>query len=301
MYGVSASTLEADDMMAISRQYPSASFASLNVITGLVQSSGGVPLPGIVAVAVDAINPGTNRVATMTYDSGTFSISGLTDGTYYIYVESVDQDPSGGGSTQYYFANAEVPSYVALGGGGCIPTPAPAPIQSEFWNSSDAAGESPCFATAVTVSGGSTTNLGTIVTSSGTNLLRVQTPPFGMPVSGSPRGQHFSLPGGSAQTLGLYIATDFRYAGWYYEIQFAPTRGFVMASNGELDQVVQAGGAAVPSKITGFLDSSGAATASVAIGPSSLYMMLFAQAKFSPVSTAPPLLRSNCVTIWATN
>ena len=39
------------------------------------------------------------------------------DGTYYVYVESFDQDPSGGSSTAYFFANGTAPSYILLGPG----------------------------------------------------------------------------------------------------------------------------------------------------------------------------------------
>jgi len=94
IYGEGAATLEQDDIVAISRQYPSSAFAAYNTITGRVIDGSSLPTNGVVVVAVDIATPGSNRVQTLTYDNGVFNLQGLVAGTYVVYAENLDLDPS---------------------------------------------------------------------------------------------------------------------------------------------------------------------------------------------------------------
>jgi len=94
IYGEGAATLEQDDIVAISRQYPSSAFAAYNTITGRVIDGSSLPTNGVVVVAVDTATPGSNRVQTLTYDNGVFNLQGLVAGTYVVYAENLDLDPS---------------------------------------------------------------------------------------------------------------------------------------------------------------------------------------------------------------
>jgi hypothetical protein len=297
--GLNARALQLDDVVAIARQYPSTSFTSnLGSISGNVSSLASAT-PGMVVVAVSATSPETNRVQTLAYGGGNYKLSGLVSGTYYVYVENVDQDPTGANGLGYYFGNADVPNYVFQGASGCV-VPQPAAVQTEYYNTSDSAGPSEvqCTATAITLNPPTMNVTGiNVVTSTATNLLALGVIPTsgGNPPYYSPRGVRFVLPGSGSQLVNLKITAGSGFAFNPYRIQFAGSRTLTMTSSGQLDQITQGTGSGIPSAINGTLDASGSAIVQISIGTASKDLTIYVQADVGLPSVP---VYSNCSVIW---
>jgi len=307
IYSNSAQTLHYDDVVALSRQYPSAGFATLGRIQGTVKDSSGNPILGAAVVAVrdspSASPTEVPRVQTLSYAGGAYSLDGLTDGDYFVYIEPVDQDPSGASSPEYYFGNiGDVPNYVDLtGGGGCITY---VPFKTEFYNTSDQALEVQCAATAVTISsGGTVTGVNFVVSAStAANILSVGVVLGGVsPTYHSPRGIRFTIPAGGAGTrvVEFKVTAGTAFAGLAYRIQFAEVRTTNLVSTlfnpPQLDQIIQTSNAAYPSALSGMLDGSGNATFQLGFTSALQHCMVFAQVDVGPVGAE---VYSNCTAIW---
>jgi hypothetical protein len=124
--GIGTSSLEADDIGAVSSLYPAASFSSFGTIRGSVRAPNGTTrLSGVNVIARNEANPFVDAVSAVSGDwtdgttqtdavVGTFSLYGLTPGANYrVYV---DQILAGGFSTppitlpgpeEYYSGAAE--------------------------------------------------------------------------------------------------------------------------------------------------------------------------------------------------
>lgn len=178
--GRSAATLEIDDVAALGREYPSATYASATgEITGTV-FLGSTELRGASVVAINIDCPDITRVATLTYMVGSTSsiaryrLSGLPPGKYYLYVERVDRQPTDANVPGYYFDWFDMPSYLFMPttlfnafpityqtgfpnctarDGGCAN---PAPFYTEFWDANEGSEPYTQLADAIGVSAGST-------------------------------------------------------------------------------------------------------------------------------------------------
>jgi hypothetical protein len=272
----------------------------------MIHDSNGLPLLGVVVVAVDASNPESNRVASMSYAGGLYAVSGLTPGSYYVYAETVDQDPLGANAPGYYFASADVPSYVDLTptSTGCIgPPPAVPAIQTEFYNSPDVKMEPQSLASLLTVVAPNNYPAIDINTNRSTgmggipNILaggQVSTGGGG-PAYYSPRGIRLVL-AGSAKSVQLSIQGGTPFAGGTYDIRFATARTMTMTGSGQLQQVTQGTGAGIPSQVSGTLGvTSGNALKNLSITTSSLYLTLYVQVQLTKGSTTA---FSNVMVIW---
>jgi hypothetical protein len=127
--GKTAKSLASDDIVAINRAYPTAfPIPHTGTITGVVTLNGvGVAGASVVAIqknAIDQVRIGTLSMSlfsffdpesgtTTTLPTGTYELSGLPPGQYYVYAEPVNFDPTG--STKTYFVSGfDVPNYSAF-------------------------------------------------------------------------------------------------------------------------------------------------------------------------------------------
>ncbi len=110
LLGQSARDPKADDIASINRAYPDADFASkYGTITGTTS------IPGLSIVAVNKAKPQQARIGVLTYyfhgdaqdpslTAGTYRLSGLKPGDYYVFAEPVDRT--------YFPLNTDIPNYV---------------------------------------------------------------------------------------------------------------------------------------------------------------------------------------------
>ncbi|MBL8768215.1 MAG: hypothetical protein JNL94_12645 [Planctomycetes bacterium] len=178
--GRSAATLEIDDVAALGREYPSATYASATgEITGTVYL-GPTQVRGASVVAINAECPDITRVATLTYMVGSTSsiaqhrLSGLPPGKYYLYVERVDRQATDTNVPGYYLDWFDMPSYLFMPStifatypvtyvsgfpnctardGGCAN---PTPFYTEFWDVSEGGEPYTQLADLIGVTAGST-------------------------------------------------------------------------------------------------------------------------------------------------
>ena len=256
--GISARTLERDDLSAIGELWqPTNYLVSYGAIEGTVREwvptwGMNLPINGVVVVAVKADNPAEAiRVQTLTYSYphnapcdqfanpvlGRYQIRGLTPGSYYVYVQSVDQDsrgttcnPGGVGPpcyAGYYSKPSDPPNWVdrlQLGQGSMLtntagPFPLPTPYPTEYYSG---LGESSLegsqfFAThaqagvAITVDAGTTTSGIDFVleynstTAPTLDMLTVQAGTAGGPGYASPRGLAIYPHLGSQVSVGFTV------------------------------------------------------------------------------------------------
>ncbi len=100
-------TLNADDIASVSRIYPAASFASSTAtISGSVTRQDGAFVRGAVVVAINVADSLATQFSTVTdylqQGTGSYSITGLTPGTYWIKLEPVRAAFTGGSSVGPY-------------------------------------------------------------------------------------------------------------------------------------------------------------------------------------------------------
>lgn len=164
LYGASARTLESDDVAAIYDLYASTALIGTapGSISGTVRISG-TPTPGAHIVAFSATNPDAERVGSLSFAGGGYTINGLPPGTYYVYVEGYDDF----GAPPYL---QSLPNYIS-GFGACVQSP-PA-VAHQMWSSSSPRLVSQEFTPVVVTSGQVTGAVDFDVTSSSTNRLRV--------------------------------------------------------------------------------------------------------------------------------
>lgn len=307
--GRSAQTMKYDDVVALSRQYFSAGFGTLGKITGTVKDSIGTPILGAAVVAIPKATSPTpmelQRIQTLSYAGGNYSIGGLTAGDYYVYIEPVDQDPLGNSDPQYYFRNVgDVPNYVDLtGAGGCITY---VPFQTEVYNSADQLLEVQSAASTITLtsSGGTVSTASNVnfVISMNPNILTVGVVNGGVsPAYHSPRGVRFALPAGGAGTrvVEFVIHAGAAFAGLTYRVEFSDVRTTNLVSTlfnpTQLDQIIQTTNTSFPGTLSGTLNASGDAVFQLGFGSALQYSMVFAQADVGPVGAE---VYSNCTAIW---
>jgi hypothetical protein len=162
----SARTLELDDLFAIADGYPVPAgdpyWVQTGSMSGIVRDASGAPVRGVSVIAVSASQPDTTRVGTLTYLGGTYTITGLPPGSYFVKIERVDRGVPGSGA---YFMDLDVPNYVeTAANSGCV-NPLPA-VSSEWFDSAESATEtSNANATAVTVTAGATTTVNFVLNS----------------------------------------------------------------------------------------------------------------------------------------
>ncbi|MGE3880850.1 MAG: hypothetical protein AB7I19_17460 [Planctomycetota bacterium] len=140
--GVSARSLELDDLAAIGRGYPSASFQTqTGSIAGAVRR-GGAPFAGAMVTAFHKAFPDTVRASTLTYTDGRFDLKGLPAGTYFLRVE-----PHPNGIVNDIFV---MPSWLSCSIVDRSDFPA------EYWNTGEVAAEPTSLATPIVVGAGTT-------------------------------------------------------------------------------------------------------------------------------------------------
>lgn len=128
LLGKNARDLQADDRTAIGALYPSPSFGSqLGSIRGQVLDPDSNGLAGVHLMAIGKDFPNGNRVGTIAFDDGVYSLDGLSPGAYYVLVESIDK----GG----FFNAFTVPNYVDNSSSSCVPN-VPT-IQAELWDAGE--------------------------------------------------------------------------------------------------------------------------------------------------------------------
>lgn len=202
--GMPARHLECDDIAAIGRAYPNDEFfASTGTITGIISRPAGtscsnaLPTAGYSVVAIGgglADNcPASRKIATLSYfaepfapsggpwsdPKGTYRLSGLFPGNYYVYVEALDRPPTDNpaGSEAWlssYQSNVlDLPNYgtpdtslffIPSPPGGCVGFPNahfggcsnPEDILMEVYNNSETVDERPMNASLITVTAGGT-------------------------------------------------------------------------------------------------------------------------------------------------
>ncbi|MBI5434281.1 MAG: hypothetical protein HZA52_15715 [Planctomycetes bacterium] len=124
--GLSARTLELDDVFALAEGYPlpigAPYWSQTGRITGSVIGAPGQSFPGMSIVAVNAAEPDALRVGTLSFTGGAFAFQGLPPGSYYLRLEPVDRISTG--YTSGYFTESDVPNYVQSSlNWGCVPFP----------------------------------------------------------------------------------------------------------------------------------------------------------------------------------
>ncbi len=138
LLGDAAKSLERDDIAALGSMYPTLEYGTrLGMITGTVQDGSGIPIAGAHVVAISIHDPNANRVGTLSDTTGRYWLTGLEPGSYYLYVEPVDQAPGG------LFNPGSVPNFIWQGsgplgglGGGCV-WPSPVFVK-EFYDAAEA-------------------------------------------------------------------------------------------------------------------------------------------------------------------
>lgn len=329
--GIPARTLQLDDRAALARGYPLPSpsiFADeLGGIEGRVVTDTGAHIAGASVVAIRADCTSGQRAASMTYidtfpppndpclsaGNSRYRLTGLPPGSYYLYVEPIDQPPTftPGALGGHYFDSAEVPTFVSrlplMPFPACPPAP-PAqtclgcflgagngqiPFESEFYNAGDGSVEPRQLSTPVTVVKGITTLLDDIVVTTMPNVaLSVVDATPAIPPSASTRGvrildtnlvnARFTLQTpGMTGTYTLYLRTSLRNN---------------LGGNGELLQVPPGGGPGFVANVGGTLDASGTTTVMPGITASHLSENIFAQVVVRPDSA--PATFSNTVNVW---
>jgi Carboxypeptidase regulatory-like domain len=77
--------LSSDDIAGISTLYPPATFAATGTLSGTVRTTSNDPVYGAIVVAVDT--NGVPVASTVTDPAGSYTIQGLTPGTYSVFAE----------------------------------------------------------------------------------------------------------------------------------------------------------------------------------------------------------------------
>lgn len=183
--GRSARDLSLDDKWAIAEGYPlplgNPYWSNTGVLTGTVLTTGGQIQRGVSVIAVDAANPDSRRVGTLTHDMGTYRITGLEPGNYFVMVQQIDRGTPGA-----YFFNGDVPNYAQTPANwGCV-GPVPVQLATEWFDAGESGAESSnSNAGAVAITAGMTTTAN-FTLNNDVNHLRVSS--TGNPASSSPRG-----------------------------------------------------------------------------------------------------------------
>ena len=307
IYGRSAGTLQNDDIIALARQYPSTGTHGLTNETGTISGTvydpaGTTGVEGLVVCAIDANDPDLNRIHSLTYGGGAYTLV-VPEGYYFVYTESVDQDPNGNDAPRFFFPSSGTPSYISpVQPSGWIPCiTQPAQIQTEFYNSSDASSpEFQCTATQIHVTKGSTNGPYNIVTSQNNNMLGVGrlSSTGASPTYYSPHGTKLSFPLANiyAGTVEFKIRAGANYANGTYNLRFSFSRQ-TTAVGSQLDQIPSSSGSGLPTDILGAsLDNNGRATVQVTLGSASRYDMIFVQA--DAMNSGQPKEFSNVSCVW---
>lgn len=146
--------LNPDDIAAISALYPEASFAtSTGKISGNVTRATGAHVRGANVVAISTGSDSLmNRISTVTdyfqQNNGSFSIIGLSAGSYYVRIEPINPDFTEGSSVGPYSWEVDGLSFIN-------------PVSMEYYNSANESGDptidDPNAKTSVVVTAGNTT------------------------------------------------------------------------------------------------------------------------------------------------
>ncbi|MBL8861279.1 MAG: hypothetical protein JNK02_04625 [Planctomycetes bacterium] len=94
VFGVSARTLELDDLSAIHDGYPG-DLTAFGSITGTVLDAQSTPLTGVHIVAMQVNAAAIHPISALSYSGGVYRIDRLPPGSYVVYAESVDTDSVG--------------------------------------------------------------------------------------------------------------------------------------------------------------------------------------------------------------
>ncbi len=296
----SARTLKVDDIAAIGDLYPTAAFSSqLGAISGTVYLNNlQTPVPGAHLVAMRVGDPEVTRVSRLAYDNGVFTVNGLPPGTYFLYVEPVDQPPNGASTPGYFFQPKDVPEYVSQGASGCAGV---TPFVTEFFNAGGEAfvESSPSTATTITVAAGQTVQGTDLLVVAGTDMLGIRNagPGSGMSTRFSPRGVEIMPPPGGAgpyPTAELRIQAPITFANQPAALYLASARTAALAGT----QLFQLPPSALAVPVT--LDASASATIPIPLATGLGYNNVFCQALALNQSNGQFQI-SNVVSLWVTS
>lgn len=126
-------TLNPDDIVSVSRLYPDGSFASsTGTISGSVTRSDLSPVRGAVVVAINVADSLMGQYSTVTdylqQGTGSYTISGLPAGTYWVKIEPVRTAFTGGSSVGPYADDLSGLSFVN-------------PVTAEYFNGAGESGD----------------------------------------------------------------------------------------------------------------------------------------------------------------
>jgi len=148
------SSLNPDDIIAVSLLYPEAGFlASRGGISGTITRSNGAVVRGVNVIAIDRADTLMNVYSTISdyfqQVNGNYQFQGLPAGSYWVRMEPISTDFTGGSSVGPYADDLTGLSFIN-------------PVTPEYYNganeSGDATKDNPAERTAVTVTAGATTN-----------------------------------------------------------------------------------------------------------------------------------------------
>lgn len=187
--GRSGRTLETDDLFAIAEGYPLTAsnpyWQQTGQLAGTIVTSTGVAQPGVAVTAVSATQPDLVRVGTVSLAGGSYRITGLPPGSYYVKIETVDRGYFGA-----YFQELDVPNFVQTPfNGGCLNQ---LPFFGTEWFNSTGGSDEPLTetsnttATPVTVTAGLTTTANLRMNTQPNNLRVRQVLPPTTPPSPQP-------------------------------------------------------------------------------------------------------------------
>jgi len=284
--GASARTLEMDDVFAIADGYPLPAgdpyWTQTGSISGIVRNASAAPVSGVAVTAVNATQPDTIRVGTLTYFGGAYTITGLPPGSYYVKIEQVDRGTS---TTSSYFLEPDVPNYVqTASNAGCV-NPLPT-VSAEWFDSAEGATEtSNANATPVTVTAGATSTVNFVLNSLPNRLVVSLA---GSIALSSPRGMRVS--GGVGSYAYFYVTgiPPGGYATLFFDVQHTMT---LYGS-----QLVEVNPVATYSA---FADPSGVATFKIQITKSFARTNFLGQAMWLDTLGNPQF--TNSVNLWVSD